>query len=81
MAKGTLTKAQRERVDADASTRDRIKETLTHYEPGGWAQQVAYGPACSCGVKAFTWAAEGGGKPSGICQHHPYGRFVSAGEA
>jgi hypothetical protein len=31
-------------------TGERIRDSLKEYRPGGWAESVAYGPACHCGL-------------------------------
>ena len=30
---------------------ERIKASVAEHEPGKWAEQNAYGPACRCGLK------------------------------
>lgn len=54
-----------------------IRETITRWRPGGWAEEVDYGPACLCGVsERYTVGNKGytkHGKPSGKCPAHSEG--------
>jgi hypothetical protein len=76
---GKITKAQRERKERDDVVTVGIRAQVATYFPGRWAGEVAYGPACCCGVHAFKWPAAGGGIPSGICHRHPWAHlFVRA---
>lgn len=72
-----LTKAQREKLQADQIATARVQETLNGWYPGKWAKVVNYRPACSCGLPKSKWIAAGGGTPDGKCYRHP---FVPAGD-
>lgn len=30
---------------------EKIRADISEWEPGRWAERVAYGPACTCGLK------------------------------
>jgi hypothetical protein len=31
---------------------ERIREDVKNWRAGGWAEEINYGPACTCGLKA-----------------------------
>lgn len=41
-------------AEVRAAMIERIRETLVGWYPGKWAEEVALGPACHCGV----WGAK-----------------------
>lgn len=74
----------KEKVATDPELIARIRRDLERWQPGLWAEELAYGPACICGAGARTLAAAkalGPGKPEGRCVRHPGGTVFREGEA
>lgn len=52
----------------------KIRADIAEWEPGLWAQQIAYGPACACGLSDRYIQGNRGyskhGIPTKECQRH-----------
>lgn len=55
---------------------DKIRSDIAGWYPGKWAERVAEGPACTCGMKPQHLEANASGlaipqKPIYVCLRHP----------
>lgn len=53
---------------------EKIRSDLAEWEPGKWAERVAYGPACTCGLDPAHLETNATvpthGKPLFVCPRH-----------
>lgn len=67
--------AASKRVEIDPAMLQKIRDDIADWWPGKWAERVASGPACQCGLSRHYIEANAPytthGKPLYICQRHP----------